>query len=192
MTPILPIALLLTVLPLILAQDELDERRACISQPRLICVFAPTTGNNVTGEVQFRPFYKKRRPATRRCLVNVTAQLRDLTPGPHGFHIHDFGDLRNGDGLAAGGHFGNPEGVPVLHGFQFSAQRHWGDFGNIFAKEDGTAVYRKNDKVISIPGILGRGMVLHALRDQGPAAQPTGASGGRQAHCVIGFANTAL
>src|SRR4051794_17954224 len=39
--------------------------------------------------------------------VRVDAEVRGLTPGPHGFHIHEFGDCSSPDAMSTGGHF-NP------------------------------------------------------------------------------------
>jgi len=35
----------------------------------------------------------------------IVADITGLTPGKHGFHIHDFGDCSSSDGSSAGGHF---------------------------------------------------------------------------------------
>jgi Cu/Zn superoxide dismutase len=39
--------------------------------------------------------------------IRVQADVRGLTPGKHGIHVHEFGDASSADGMAAGGHF-NP------------------------------------------------------------------------------------
>lgn len=57
---------------------------------------------------------------------------------------------------------------------------------------DGNAGYRRVDRVITIKGILGRGMIVHELADKGSAFQPTGDAGSRQAMCVIGVANPGI
>lgn len=41
--------------------------------------------------------------------VHVTIEMEGLTPGSHGFHIHELGNLSGGC-VSAGAHF-NPEGV---------------------------------------------------------------------------------
>lgn len=167
------------------------RRRTCISQPNLLCALQPTTGNNGTGVVLFRPTFGARRPATSRCRIIISATVQGLTPGAHGFHIHTFGDVRASDGTSTGGHFGNPEGSTegVAHGYPNDAVRHWGDFGNLFVNTKGSASYRRIDQVITLGGIVGRGMIIHASRDKGADFQPTGAAGARVASCVIGIAN---
>lgn len=161
----------------------------CRRMPVLICSFRPTLGNTVEGNVSFVPEFRKIRGFSRTCFVRITANIRNLSPGLHGFHIHEYGDVRSSDGSATADHFLNPSGTPILHGFPKDLKRHWGDFGNLVAGRSGVARYSRLDTVITIPGIVGRGMILHALPDQGPSEQPTGASGARQAQCVIGFAN---
>src|SRR5881394_2749503 len=76
---------------------------------------SPTTGNDATGSVTF---------TQRGDKVLVAAQVRGLTPGPHGFHIHEKGDCSSGDGMSAGGHF-NPTAKP--HGDPNGADHHAGD-----------------------------------------------------------------
>lgn len=66
--------------------------------------------------------------------------------------------------------------------------RHWGDLGNLKAVR-GVASYRNVDSVITVFGILGRGITVHAGPDRGRKAQPTGDAGARIAVCVIGVAN---
>lgn len=123
------------------------------------------------------------------CVVWVFALIRGLTPGKHGFHIHTYGDERLADGTSTGGHFTNPDGTIIPHGFPSSTPRHWGDLGNVHANAGGVASYVHRDGVISIPSIIGRAITIHAGEDKGPAFQPTGDSGARVATCVIGIAN---
>ena len=67
--------------------------------------------------------------------VLVQADLSGLTPGAHGFHIHETGSCAP-DFSAAGDHFA-PEGIE--HGYFNPDGHHAGDLPNIYAGADGTA-----------------------------------------------------
>ena len=67
--------------------------------------------------------------------VLVSADLRGLPPGGHGFHIHAVGSC-SPDFSAAGGHFGPGD---ESHGFMHSTDMHAGDLPNIYAGADGIA-----------------------------------------------------
>lgn len=120
--------------------------------------------------------------------VLIEAQVNGLTPGKHGFHIHQYGDISAEDGTSAGGHY-NPAGVE--HAMPDSEKRHVGDLGNIEADENGHAMYKKLDEVVQLHGqhaVLSRAVVVHAGEDK--FTQPTGGAGGRVAVGVIGLAKS--
>lgn len=145
-----------------------------------VCVLHPTEGNNVTGTVTFTKSGNG---------VKVVADVEGLTPGKHGFHIHQYGDCSAPDGTSAGGHF-NPEGVD--HGGPEADVRHVGDMGNLEAGNDGTAHLEYTDDMIQLTGehgIIGRAIIVHAGEDD-LTSQPTGAAGARVACGVIGIGNT--
>lgn len=116
--------------------------------------------------------------------VQVTYALGGLTPGAHGFHVHENGDCGPGEdgtpGGAAGGHFApdrDAHGAPSAE----PGQRHVGDFGNIEAGADGRASGTFVDPVIAFEGdnsIIERALVVHAEADD-LQSQPSGASGAR-------------
>ncbi len=113
-------------------------------------------------------------------------EITGLTPGEHGFHVHEFG-VWNEDGKASGGHF-NPTGAS--HAGHDSSNRHVGDMGNIKADESGKAVVDLDDDQMGFEGpnsILGRGLVVHAKADD-LKSQPSGDAGGRLAVAIIGVA----
>lgn len=93
--------------------------------------------------------------------VEITGEVAGLTPGEHGFHIHEFGDASAPDARSAGDHF-NPAKMP--HGSPIDEKRRVGDFGNIKADQTGRAVV----KIIRLSGprsIVGRSVVVHAGAD---------------------------
>ena len=67
--------------------------------------------------------------------VLIAAEVRGLSPGPHGFHIHGVGACTP-DFSAAGGHF-QPGGEG--HGFLEDGGHHAGDLPNIHAGAAGIA-----------------------------------------------------
>ena len=82
---------------------------------------APTKGNNVAGKVTFNEQGGK---------VRVVATVSGLTPGQHGFHVHEKGDCSAPDAMSAGGHF-NPTGD--AHGDPSKAPHHAGDMPMLVA-----------------------------------------------------------
>lgn len=96
--------------------------------------------------------------------VAIFGKITGLSPGSHGFHIHEKGDVSTGC-AAAGGHF-NPQNK--THGAPEDVNRHVGDLGNIVADANGVAEIRGEDRVISLMGphgILDRAVVVHFLPD---------------------------
>jgi Cu-Zn family superoxide dismutase len=92
----------------------------------------------------------------------IKGTITGLTPGEHGFHIHEFGDMSKGC-ESMGGHY-NPDGVD--HGDD--KEGHVGDLGNITADESGVAKVNMVSNRIDLMGdrsIVGRGVVVHADRD---------------------------
>jgi Cu-Zn family superoxide dismutase len=117
--------------------------------------------------------------------VKVTGKITGLTPGKHGFHIHEKADLSDPKLTGAGGHF-NPG--KEKHGGPESHARHAGDLGNILADDKGVAPVDGTFKGISIDGkengIVGRSVIVHAKEDD-EKTDPSGASGDRIAGGAI-------
>jgi superoxide dismutase, Cu-Zn family len=145
---------------------------------KAIAVLHPTAGNTVTGSVTFTKSGDE---------IKVVADVTGLTPGKHGFHIHEFGDCSSSDGNSAGGHF-NP--THKAHGAPDASDRHAGDLGNIEADASGKAHLEWSDKVMKLSGadsIIGHAVIVHEKADD-LKTQPTGNAGGRLACGVIGVA----
>jgi superoxide dismutase, Cu-Zn family len=144
---------------------------------KAIAVLHSASGSQVTGTVTFTKMGDT---------VQVVADVTGLTPGKHGFHIHEFGDCSAADASSAGSHF-NPMKKP--HGAPDSAERHAGDLGNLEADSTGKAHLELKDNMLKLSGensILGRGLIVHEKVDDW--SQPTGNAGGRLACGVIGVA----
>jgi superoxide dismutase, Cu-Zn family len=142
-----------------------------------ICRILGTQGNEkVKGVVYF---------TQEGANVRIKAEVEGLTPGEHGFHVHEWGDINCTDGKCTGGHF-NPTGAK--HGAPDAAVRHVGDLGNLKADGSGKATYDRLDKVLKLNGshgCIGRAIIVHAQPDDW--SQPTGNAGARVAYGVIGI-----
>ena len=110
----------------------------------------------------------------------VEAMVTGLTPGKHGFHIHENGSCDD-SGKAAGGHF-NPD--KSMHGFMPKdgmAHAHPGDMGNIEAGADGTGSVNVFLAGVSLKdgnyAVAGKAIIVHEKEDD--FGQPTGNAGGR-------------
>ncbi|KAF9594194.1 hypothetical protein IFM89_028851 [Coptis chinensis] len=117
--------------------------------------------------------------------TSVNVRVTGLTPGPHGFHLHEFGDTTNGC-ISTGPHF-NPNGL--THGAPEDEVRHAGDLGNIVANAEGVAEATIVDTQIPLSGpnaVVGRAFVVHELADDlgkggHELSLSTGNAGGRLA-----------
>jgi superoxide dismutase, Cu-Zn family len=136
----------------------------------------PTQGSRVSGTASFAQVGDK---------VRVIAEVNGLSPGAHGFHIHEKGDCSAPDGTSAGGHF-NPTAKP--HGNPDHAEHHAGDMPQLIANAAGIATITAYLDGITLGeganNIVGRSIIVHAAPDDFKT-QPTGNSGARQACGVI-------
>lgn len=120
--------------------------------------------------------------------TRLECDLTNLSPGLHGFHIHEFGDLRDGC-KSAGAHY-NPH--HTTHG-GLKTHRHAGDLGNILANDD----RRCTDSIlvdVRLDDIIGRTLVIHEQVDDlglggDEESLKTGNAGARIACGVIGRAS---
>lgn len=145
---------------------------------KAVAVLHPASGSNVRGTVTFTKVDGG---------VRIVADIEGLTPGEHGFHVHEFGDCSAADATSAGGHF-NPHKTP--HAGPDVTPRHVGDLGNLVADQSGKAHYDRVDSLVALEGansVIGYGLIVHEKVDD-LKTQPTGAAGGRVACGVIGVA----
>jgi superoxide dismutase, Cu-Zn family len=161
--------------------DETQQQHKMVEESEIVkavAVLHPTQNNKTKGTIIFRKVSGG---------ISVQGTIEGLTPGKHGFHIHEFGDCSAPDAASAGGHF-NPTGAD--HGARTAEDRHVGDLGNIEADENGIAKISYVDEHLSFDGnrsIIGRGVIVHEKEDD-LTTQPTGDAGGRLACGVIGAA----
>ncbi len=120
----------------------------------------------------------------------LTPQLSGLTPGLHGFHVHQNPDCASSmqDGhmvaaLAAGGHFdpaktGKHEG-PMGHG-------HLGDLPALNVGADGKAAQSVTAPHLKLADLHGRSLMIHAGADNySDQPKPLGGGGARVACGVV-------
>jgi Cu-Zn family superoxide dismutase len=151
------------------------------SQPQdvnAVAVIQPGNGYNARGSVLFEQDGAE---------VIIKVNISGLNSNSyHGFHIHEFGDIRSQDGKSAGGHY-NPDGFP--HALPPEKKRHAGSFGNLISDSNGNVDTTFTDDTFSISDqfnpVLGRSVVVHAKKDDG--GQPTGNAGARIGFGVIGI-----
>lgn len=138
----------------------------------------PKSGSQVTGMVTFTKVGDE---------IQVVADIQNLKPGKHGFHIHEKGDCSAADAASAGAHF-NP--TQKHHGGPMNLDHHTGDLGNIEADASGKAHLDWKGK-LSFTGkdsIIGRSVVVHEKEDD-LKTDPSGNSGARIACGAINAAN---
>lgn len=162
----------------------------CEGRPTLKCVLTSTASQTVEeeasqvfGAITFAPSASGGDCASTRIYGSVY-NLEDDTP--HGWHIHEYGDISAEDGKATGGHY-NPEGVDhALPRSGYGRSGHEGDLGNI-RPQNGTASVEVQME-IDTRNVVGLGLIVHAKEDDG--GQPTGNAGARLAQCVLGIAKS--
>ncbi|MCA9266165.1 MAG: superoxide dismutase family protein [Planctomycetales bacterium] len=173
-----------TLTPAALSESTTEQptvsEPANAKRPRAISVIRPVGDSGVSGTLHLVKIGDE---------VEIRGVIEGLTPGEHGFHIHEFGDLSDAKaGKSAGGHF-NP--TNQQHGRRDAKERHVGDLGNIEADKNGKANISIRDSVIRLDGpnsIIGRSIVIHADADK--FTQPAGDAGARVAFGVIGIAGS--
>nr|AEK99381.1 copper zinc superoxide dismutase [Callinectes sapidus] len=125
--------------------------------------------------------------------VLISGNITGLTPGKHGFHVHQWG-VEGNDCKSTGGHY-NPLGYD--HSAPNATERHVGDLGNVEAQTTTTRNTVANvvitDKVLTLSdqySIVGRAIVVHADEDDlgmggNDGSLKTGNAGGRVACCTL-------
>jgi superoxide dismutase, Cu-Zn family len=141
-----------------------------------VAVLKPTQGSNVKGTVRLNEIPPK---------VHIVADVTGLSPGKHGFHIHEKGDCSAPDASSAGGHF-NPDNAK--HGAPDASEHHMGDLGNLEADASGHAHYERTvdflELAVDPKTIDGKAIIVHAGEDD-LHSQPAGNSGARLACGII-------
>jgi Cu-Zn family superoxide dismutase len=159
---------------------------------RARAIIAGPVGSGIKGEVTFAELKGNLPEPGVEIEARITGAASELTPGPHGFHIHE-----NAKGgcvppfTTAGGHFdpgpaGNPD-PDVNHPF------HLGDIPNLVVDQNGVGVMEATTSRITLsPGPLsvfdkdGSVIIVHEKADQGmPGPAKSGVSGGPRIACGV-------
>ena len=114
----------------------------------------------------------------------LRANLTELLPGPHGFHVHENGDCgaleKDGKmvaGLAAGGHY-DPQGTGVHAGPEGTG--HLGDLPVLIVDTSGMAAVTVVAPRLTLDDIRGRALVIHEGGDNfSDTPSPLGGGGAR-------------
>jgi len=118
--------------------------------------------------------------------LKLTPALDGLTPGTHGFHVHDKPDCGPGvkdgkptAGLAAAGHYD-----PAMTGKHEGpgGQGHLGDLPGLVVSADGKAMTPVTAARLKVADVKGRSLMIHAGGDNyADAPAPLGGGGARVA-----------
>ncbi len=158
------LALVVTLAPVVVLAGEVKPGAKAVAR------VMPLGGSKVGGTIVFRQLDHG---------VEITADITGLSPGAHGFHVHEFGDCSAPDGTSAGPHF-NPGGAP--HAGPDASAAHAGDYGNLVADAQGHATLKLVSHRIAVgtgpEGVVGRSVIVHEKEDD-LVSQPTGNAGGR-------------
>jgi Cu-Zn family superoxide dismutase len=150
----------------------------CASTPSTSAVaraeIGPASGSQVKGSASFTRIAGG---------LHLAATVSGLTPGEHGFHVHEVGDCSAPDATSAKGHY-NPAGSH--HGGQ-GGEHHAGDMPNLVADASGNASFSADLLGLDVGAgndVANRALVIHADPDD-YKSQPAGNSGKRVACGVI-------
>jgi Cu-Zn family superoxide dismutase len=121
----------------------------------------------------------------------ITPKLKDLPPGPHGFHVHANGDCGPGEqngkkvaGFAAGGHF-DPDKTGKHLGPD-SNEGHRGDLPVLMVDDKGRATKTVVAPHLKVSDVKGHAIVIHAGGDNySDQPAPLGGGGARIACAVV-------
>merc|ERR1712029_910298 len=115
------------------------------------CIFEGVGAGEVVGEI----ILTETETPDGGTEVRIAGELLNLSPGLHGFHVHEKGDLSD-NCVAAGSHY-NPFGKN--HGAPWAEDRHVGGLGNIISSKAEVAVIGIKDHLVKLSGdtsVIGR------------------------------------
>jgi Cu-Zn family superoxide dismutase len=118
-----------------------------------------------------------------------TPDLKGLSPGVHGFHVHEKPACGSGEkdgkmvpGLAAGGHY-DPAGTGRHEGPY--GKGHLGDLPALYVDQNGLATHPELAPRVKISDLKGRSLIIHAGGDNYSDAPEKLGGGGARIACGI-------
>ncbi|MCC2644960.1 MAG: superoxide dismutase [Burkholderiales bacterium] len=114
---------------------------------------------------------------------DITGVIPDLSPGIHGFHVHENPSCDN-LGMKAGGHL-DPKKTKVHLG-PYNSQGHLGDLPAVYVNTDGTIKLPVVAPRLTVKDILGHSLMIHNGGDNySDDPKPLGGGGSRMICGVI-------
>ena len=159
---------------------------------KAICNLTNVSDKKISGYIQFTEIMEKGAKSKRVSKLKINVQVSGLSPGLHGFHIHESGNLIEGCSSTCK-HF-NPDNCKHGDILDRKKNRHAGDLGNIKVDRHGICNQVIYDKLLRLHGkysILGRSVVIHENEDDlgrggNKESERTGNAGKRIACGVVG------
>jgi Cu-Zn family superoxide dismutase len=111
----------------------------------------------------------------------ITPNLHGLTPGIHGFHVHQKPDCSN-NGMAAGGHF-DPENTDKHLG-PYNPNGHLGDLPALTVDKDGNVTLPVLAPRLKVDTVIGHSLMVHEGGDNYSDNPPVG-GGGTRMYCGV-------
>lgn len=116
--------------------------------------------------------------------LEIFPHLNSLSPGSHGFHLHEFASCEN-EGMAAGGHF-DPAQTQNHHG-PFKDSGHLGDLPVLYVESSGHADQPMLAPRLRITDLKEHSLIIHEGGDTYANEPPLGGGGARIACAVLNF-----
>lgn len=108
-------------------------------------------------------------------------RLTNLSPGIHGFHVHQYPSCAD-NGMAAGGHL-DPQRTNKHLG-PYNAQGHLGDLPALLVEKDGKAVHPVLAPRLKVADILEHSLMIHVGGDN-YSDNPSMGGGGMRMVCGV-------
>lgn len=125
--------------------------------------------------------------------IEFKPNLKELPPGLHGFHVHEYGsigdsiDKKTGKkiiGGAAGGHYDPLQ--TRKHGLPWEDDSHKGDLPPLYVNMEGIAIQPVLSPKLTLDELKGKTLMIHAHGDNhSDTPSPLGGGGGRIAAGII-------